>query len=49
MTAVDGDLVVATHRGSVLADRSDGWTAVGEVPVTDDFTGRYTPLTWVEG
>ncbi|WP_436927950.1 WD40/YVTN/BNR-like repeat-containing protein [Halosimplex amylolyticum] len=49
MTAVDGDLVVATHRGSVLADRPDGWTPVGEIPVTDDFTGRYTPLTWVDG
>ncbi|WP_459192887.1 WD40/YVTN/BNR-like repeat-containing protein [Halosimplex sp. J119] len=48
MTAADGDLVVATHRGSVLVDRSTGWVSVGEIPVTDDFTGRYTPLTWVE-
>jgi hypothetical protein len=44
MTASDGDLVVATHRGSVLVRRGGEWTAVGELPVPGDLTGRYTPL-----
>ncbi|WP_436911057.1 WD40/YVTN/BNR-like repeat-containing protein [Halosimplex marinum] len=44
MAAADGDLVVATHRGSVLVRRGGEWTAVGELPVPGDLTGRYTPL-----
>lgn len=49
ITAVDGDAVVATHRGSVLRRRPDGWTVVGSLPAPDDFAGSYTPLLWVEG
>jgi len=48
MTSVDGDLVVGTHRGSVLARRNGGWDAVGDLPVGADQTGLYTPLTSVE-
>ncbi|WP_436929227.1 WD40/YVTN/BNR-like repeat-containing protein [Halosimplex halobium] len=45
MTAAGGDLVVATHRGSVLVRHGGEWTAVGELPVPGDLTGRYTPVT----
>lgn len=44
MTAVDGDLVVATHRGGVFVRRADGWTEAAAFPVTDRPTGRYTPI-----
>ncbi|QLH81160.1 WD40 repeat domain-containing protein [Halosimplex pelagicum] len=43
-TAVDGDLVVATHRGSVLVRREGEWVRIGDLPVPGDLTGRYTPL-----
>lgn len=45
MTAVDGDLLVATHRGSLFVRRSGGWDEVGEFPVLGPLTGRYTPVT----
>jgi hypothetical protein len=45
MTAVDGALVVATHRGSLFVKRSDGWTDVGAFPVPGPLGGRYTPVT----
>lgn len=45
MTAVDGDLVVATHRGSLFARRSDCWVEGGTFPVPGQVTGRYTPVT----
>jgi len=48
MTAVDGTLVVGTHRGSVLAHRDGDWESVGDLPVGADRTGRYTPLTRFE-
>ncbi|ELZ30347.1 glycosyl hydrolase [Halosimplex carlsbadense 2-9-1] len=48
MTAADGDLVVATHRGSMLVHRDGEWAAVGDLPVNEELTGRYTPLTRVE-
>ncbi|WP_123537956.1 WD40/YVTN/BNR-like repeat-containing protein [Halosimplex salinum] len=48
-TAVDGALVVATHRGSVFARRGDEWDRVGDLPVAADQTGRYTPLARFEG
>lgn len=48
MTAVDDDLVAATHRGHVLVKRPDGWDDVGRLPVPDEPTGSYNPLCWVE-
>jgi hypothetical protein len=48
MTAVDGDLVAATHEGSVLRQRPDGWSVVGQLPAPDDFAGSYTPLLWLD-
>jgi len=48
LTAADGDLVAATHRGSVLVRRDGEWTTVGDLPVTEELTGRYTPLSRVE-
>ncbi|QLH76799.1 WD40 repeat domain-containing protein [Halosimplex rubrum] len=45
MTAVGGDPVVATHRGSVLVRRGGEWASVGDLPVPGEPTGRYTPLT----
>lgn len=48
MTAVDGDLVAATHRGTVLRRRDDGWTVTVSLPLSDELAGRYAPLAWVE-
>jgi len=48
LTAADGGLVVATHRGLVLVHRDGEWTTVGDLPVTEELTGRYTPLSRVE-
>lgn len=47
MTAVDGDLVVGTHRGTLLRRRREEWFVVGTLPVDDQFAGSYTPLEWV--
>lgn len=48
LTAVDGDAVAGTHRGSVLRGRgTDDWERVASFPVPGEVTGRYTPLTWV--
>ncbi len=44
MTAVDGDLVVATHRGHLLSRSADGWDDLGLFPVSGPLTGRYTPI-----
>jgi len=48
LTAVDGCVVAATHRGSVMVHDADGWTVAGSFPVPGDVTGRYTPLLWLE-
>jgi photosystem II stability/assembly factor-like uncharacterized protein len=48
MTAVDGDLVAATHRGHVVVMRSDGWEDVGQVPTPGGLTGTYNPVCWFE-
>lgn len=49
ITAVDGDPVVGTHRGTVLRRTDDEWTLVGSLPTDGDgFAGSYTPLLWVE-
>ncbi|WP_433631910.1 WD40/YVTN/BNR-like repeat-containing protein [Halomicrococcus sp. NG-SE-24] len=47
-TEVDGTLVGATHRGTLLAKRTDGWTVVGDVPTPDGLYGRYVNLSWYE-
>lgn len=47
-TVVDGEVVAATHRGSLLAKRDGRWCVVGEVPVPGPLRGRYAPLAWVE-
>lgn len=47
MTAVDGTLVAATHRGTVM-ERDNGWRVVGTFPVPGEVTGRYTPVAHVE-
>ena len=48
MTAVDGALVAATHRGTVLLRGRDGWTVVGSLPVSGERAVGYTPLSWVD-
>lgn len=48
MTAVDGDLVAATHRGNLFVRRSGGWERAGEFPVPGSLTGRYTPVVSIE-
>ncbi|ERH08288.1 MAG: hypothetical protein J07HX64_00028 [halophilic archaeon J07HX64] len=36
--------MAATHRGRLLAERTDGWVETGRFPVSGSLTGRYTPL-----
>lgn len=48
MTAADGHLFAATHRGTILVCRSDEWTVGGSVPVPGNVTGRYNPLAWMD-
>lgn len=43
MTAVDGDLLIATHTGRLFVHRG-AWQDVGEFPVRGPLTGRYTPI-----
>ncbi|MFC4550908.1 MULTISPECIES: WD40/YVTN/BNR-like repeat-containing protein [Halorussus] len=48
-TTVDGDLVGATHRGTLHRQQSGEWRAVGEVPNPDEtLHGRYVNLTWYD-
>ena len=47
MATADGDLVAATHRGSLFAVRDGDVQRFGEFPVPDDATGSYTPVTWL--
>lgn len=44
LTAVEDRLVAATHGGTVLVRDVEDWTVAGSFPVSDDVTGRYTPL-----
>lgn len=46
--AVDGDPVVATHRGTLLRRGASSWTVVGSVPTPGNVQGRYLPLAWFE-
>jgi hypothetical protein len=48
MTAVDGALAVATHRGSVFVRGDGSWERIRDLPVPGDLTGRYTPVTRIE-
>ncbi len=44
IATVDGDLVVATHRGHVLRRDGTDWEELATVPTPGDVTGRYTPV-----
>jgi hypothetical protein len=44
VTDVDGDLVVGTHRGTVLRRSGDDWTVLASLPVPDGHAVSYTPL-----
>lgn len=44
MTNIDGDLIVATHRGSLFVPTATGWEEGGAFPVPGPLTGRYTPV-----
>ncbi|GKZ15987.1 hypothetical protein HAL_38680 [Haladaptatus sp. T7] len=46
--AVDGDVLTATHRGTLFRHRSGDWETVGSVPTPGRVRGRYMPLTWYE-
>lgn len=48
LTGIDGTLVAATHRGSVLVRRPAGWDMVADLPAPDGFAGGYTPLAWLD-
>lgn len=48
ITGVDGRVLAGTHRGTILRGVSGGWAVVGSIPVDEDSTGRYTPLSWFE-
>ena len=45
MTAVEGDLAVATHRGSLFVRTASDWEDAGTFSVPGELTGRYTPVT----
>lgn len=47
MTAVEGDVVAATHEGTLLLEGADGWTVAGSLPVDRQLESSYTPLAWV--
>ncbi|WP_458207913.1 WD40/YVTN/BNR-like repeat-containing protein [Haladaptatus sp. NG-SE-30] len=46
--AIDDDVLAATHRGTLLQRRSEGWKEVGTVPTPESVQGRYLPLSWFE-
>lgn len=43
----EGDVLAATHRGTVLRRAPDGYEAVGSVPTPGGLRGRYLPVTWL--
>lgn len=45
---LDGDVLAATHRGTLLGQRPDGWEVCGTVPTPESVHGRCLPLTWYE-
>lgn len=48
ISSIDETVAIATHRGKVLMKRPDTWELVGSFPVSEQATGRYTPLVWFE-
>ncbi|MEF8775830.1 MAG: WD40 repeat domain-containing protein [Haloarculaceae archaeon] len=44
ITALDGQVVAATHRGTVLVEAGGEWSVAGTFPTPGDVTGTYTPL-----
>ncbi len=49
LTALDGQVVAATHRGSVLVEDDGVWRVAGSFPTPGDVTGTYTPLRAFSG
>lgn len=49
MASVDGNLIVATHRGNLFMRKQNDWNNLGEFPVPSQLTGRYTPITSYSG
>jgi photosystem II stability/assembly factor-like uncharacterized protein len=47
ITTAEGDLTVATHRGTILVLRRGDWLISGSLPASNQFAGSYTPLEWV--
>lgn len=45
-TKLDGDVLAATHRGTLLRRGAAGWRIVGEIPTPGSVRGRYLPLSW---
>ncbi|WP_247730822.1 glycosyl hydrolase [Halovivax limisalsi] len=41
---VDGDLLAATHQGTLLARRAGDWSIAGQLPTPDAALARYLPL-----
>ena len=40
----EGDVIGASHRGTLLRKRGEEWTIVGEIPTPDTLSGRYVSL-----
>lgn len=43
---LDGQVVAATHKGTLLVRDSDGWSATGQIPHSNDSISRYAPLLY---
>jgi hypothetical protein len=44
ITVLEGQIVAATHRGTVLVEDGGDWSVAGSFPTPGDVTGTYTPL-----
>lgn len=44
----DGDVLAATHGGTLLQRQPTGWQTVGTIPTSGSVRGRYLPLSWDE-
>jgi hypothetical protein len=49
LTDIDETVVAATHGGSVMIRDSEEWSVTASFPVSEEVTGRYTPLLHLEG
>ncbi len=47
-TAVEGEVVAATHLGTLLGRRDGDWEVIGSVPTPGSVRGRYLPLSWYD-